>query len=59
VSATAVTEDELRVTLAPHPADAIIAFSLLTLFYSAFGLALRAVLRTFTSRREDVANQRK
>ena len=40
-------------------ADAVIAFSLLTFFYSACGLALRAVLRTFTSRREDVANPKK
>jgi hypothetical protein len=38
---------------------AVIAFSLLTFFYSACSLALRAVLRTFTSLREDVARKRK
>jgi hypothetical protein len=44
---------------ATNLSDAVIAFSLLAFFYSACGLALRAVLRTFTSLREDVARQRK
>ena len=49
----------LHVVRITDPSDAVIAFSLLTFFYSACGLALRAVLRTFTSRREDVSRHNK